>query len=115
MPGTYIPGSQDNGVYYEPTRYISWYMQKIGIAFIIGVIVAGIVLLVLRSQMNTARAQHGADSYMLKDTYQVNVQRDIFLYSQLQKVRKSENSSGGGSSVHAGSSGRSHGGGHGKF
>ncbi len=114
-PGTFIPDTQDEIVYYEPLRDFSWYIQKIGISLVIGIVIAGIVLLILRGQMNTARAQRGADSYMLKDTYQVNVQRDIFLYSQLQKVRKSENSSGGGSSVHAGSSGRSHGGGHGKF
>lgn len=117
-PGTYIPGTQDDIIHYEPDRGFDWYLKKIGISFIVGLVVAGIVLLVLRSQMNTARAQRGADSYMLKETYHLNVQRDIFLYSQIRKVRKSENNSngnrGGGSSVHS-SSGRSHGGGHGKF
>ena len=76
--------------------------------------------MIMRGQMNTAKAQHGASSYMLKNTYKVGMQQDIFLYSQLRKVRKSENSSAGGhggsgSSVHHSSSGRSHGGGHGKF
>jgi uncharacterized membrane protein YgcG len=65
--------------------------------------------------MNTAKAQHGASSYILKNTYKVGLQQDIFLYSQLRKVRKSENSTSGGSSVHSSSGGRSHGGGHGKF
>lgn len=115
-PGSYIPGTKDNIVHYEPTHDLDWYARKIGISFAIGLVVALIVLLILRGQMNTARAQHGAGTYLLQNTYRVGVQRDIFLYSQLNKVRKSENSSsGGGSSVHRSSSGRSHGGGHGKF
>ena len=115
-PGSYIPGTKDNIVHYEPTHDLDWYARKIGISFAIGLVVALIVLLILLGQMNTARAQHGAGTYLLQNTYRVGVQRDIFLYSQLNKVRKSENSSsGGGSSVHRSSSGRSHGGGHGKF
>lgn len=114
--GIYIPGTQDDIVHYEPVRDISWYSQKIGIAFVIGAVVALIVLLIMRSQMNTAKAQRGAASYMDSSTYHIGLQRDIFLYSQIKKVRKSENNSGGGgSSVHRSSSGRSHGGGHGKF
>lgn len=115
-PGTYIPGTREDTIHLESTRDFSWYVKKIGIAFIVGVAAALIVLLILRSQMNTAKAQRGAASYVLPGTYQVEFQRDIFLYSQIRKVRKSENSSsGGGSSVHRSSGGRSHGGGHGKF
>jgi len=115
-PGIYIPGTKDDTVHYEPGRDLAWYLQKIGISLIIGVVAALIAVLIMRSQMNTAKAQHGAASYMDSSTYQIGLQRDIFLYSQLRKVRKSENSSsGGGSSVHRSSSGRSHGGGHGKF
>lgn len=115
-PGIYIPGTQDNVHYFEPTRDFLWYIKRIGIAFAIGLVVALIVLLILRSQMNTAKPQRGAASYLLPGSYRVELQRDIFLYSQVRKVRKTENSSsGGGSSVHRSSSGRSHGGGHGKF
>lgn len=115
-PGTYIPGTQDEIVHYEPQKDVQWYAGRIGISFVIGLVVALMVLLIMRSQMNTARAQHGATSYLKQETYQIGVQRDIFLYSQVSKVRKSENSSsGGGSSVHRSSGSRSHGGGHGKF
>ncbi len=115
-PGTYIPGTQDDIIHFESEQDLFWYIKKIGIGFLVGLVVALIVLLILRSQMNTAKPQRGAASYMLSDSYRVEVQRDIFLYSQISKVRKSENSSsGGGSSVHRSSSGRSHGGGHGKF
>ncbi len=115
-PGTYVPGTQENVVHYESSRDITWYLQKIGIAFIVGAVVGCIVLLIMRSQMNTAKSQHNATSYMISDSYRIEFQQDIFLYSQIRKVRKTENSSSsGGSSVHRSSSGRSHGGGHGKF
>ena len=114
-PGTYIPGTQDEIIYSEPDRDFQWYLQKIGIAFVIGVVVSLIVLLILRSQMNTAKAQHGAASYIISGSYRIEMQRDIFLYSQIKRVKKSENSSSGGSSAHRSSSGRTHGGGHGKF
>jgi len=112
----YRSGSPIDGIANdEPVRDIGWYFKKIGISFIIGVVAALIAVLIMRSQMNTAKAQHGAASYMDQGTYQIGLHRDIFLYSQLRKVRKSENSSSGGSSAHRSSSGRSHGGGHGKF
>ncbi len=115
-PGSYIPGTQDEIIHYEPQKDLRWYASRIGISFAIGLVVALITLLIMRSQMNTTRAQHGAASYLKRDTYRVGIQRDIYLYSHLSKVRKSENSSsGGGSSVHRSSGGRSHGGGHGKF
>lgn len=115
--GTYIPGTQDNIIHYEPQRDVSWYLKRVGISLSIGLVSSVIALLIMRSQMNTAKAQHGAISYLMPGSYQVKLQRDIFLYSQLSKIRKSESTSsgGGGSSVHRSSSGRSHGGGHGKF
>ena len=118
-PGSFENATPEDIIYYPGVKGTSWYAKKIILALAIGAVVAGIVLLVMRSKMNTATAQHGASSYMLKNTYRVGLQQDIFLYSQLRKVRKSENSSsgghGGGSSVHHSSGGRSHGGGHGKF
>lgn len=115
-PGIYISGAKDDMLYHTSQRDFFWYLQKVGIGFIVGLVVALIVLLILRGRMNTANPQHGAASYMLQGSYRLTLQRDIYLYSQTKKVRRSENSSsGGGSSVHRSSGGRSHGGGHGKF
>lgn len=115
-PGTYIPGTQDVVIHYQPKKDFGWYASRIGVSFVIGLIIALLVLLFMRNQMNTARAQRGAASYLKQDTCRIGIQRDIYLYSHVSKVRRSENSSsGGGSSVHSSSSGRSHGGGHGKF
>lgn len=110
----YTPGITD-GASQNDTAYTSqWYGKKVVVAFLIGVAVAVIVLLIMRSKMNTARAQRGAASYMNSGSYDLRTQHDWFLYSRINKVRRQQSSSGG-RSVHSSSSGRSHGGGHGKF
>lgn len=117
-PGTYIPGTQEDIVYYdEQPRNLSWYLKKFFIALIIGVIAAGVTLLIMRGQMNTARAQRDAANYTKNGSARITRHQDMFLYSRTQRTRRQESSSGGGggSSVHRSSSGRSHGGGHGKF
>ena len=117
-PGTYIPGTQEDIVYYdEQPRNLGWYLKKFFIALVIGVIAAGVTLLIMRGQMNTARAQRDAANYTKNGSARITRHQDMFLYSRTQRTRRQESSSGGGggSSVHRSSSGRSHGGGHGKF
>ena len=116
-PGTYIPGTQEDIYYYDdaPVRSFGWYLKKFFIALVIGVVIAAIVLIIMRAQMNTARAQRGASSYVQGGRAKITQHRDIFLYSQIHKTRKQQSSGGGGSSVHGSSGGRNHGGGHGKF
>lgn len=88
-----------------------------GIIFglLVGAAVAAIVVGVMKRGMNTAHAQHSAQSYVTPGTFDLQMQRDIYLYSHTSRVRKSESSSSGGSSTHRSSSGRSHGGRGGKF
>lgn len=110
-PGSVEIGTKEEVVYYEKT-------PPYGLAPVIGLVIAGIAVLVMRSSMNTKRPQRSAVSYLNEETYDLRRQQDIFLYSQVTKVRRqSQNNSGGGggSSVHHSSSGRSHGGGHGHF
>lgn len=83
------------------------------IALLIGTVIAGIALLIMRSQMNTAKSQRGAQSYIRNESYDLFRCQDIFLYSHTTRTRKAESSSGGG--THRGSSGRSHGGRSGRF
>ena len=108
-PGSYVPGTREDVVYYESDPpYV--------LAPVIGAVFAVIVILVMRSTMNTKRPQRSAGDYLKRNSYQLRLHRDMFLYSHVSKVRKqSQSSSGGGSSVHRSSSGRSHGGGHGRF
>lgn len=122
-PGTYEPGTKDDVIYYpEREMEINEIISRVLVSLLFGVVAAIIALLVMRSKMNTAKAQKGAGNYVVGGSFQLRQRRDIFLYSRVSKVRRSESSSGGGggsrgggSSTHRSSSGRSHGGGHGKF
>ncbi len=111
QPDDYYPDSGDEIIYYEketkPNHFIS---------LVIGAIVALVVVLIMRSQMNTAKQQPHAVDYLKNDSYHLRTCRDLYLYSRVTKRPKSENkSSGGGSSVHRSSGGRSHGGRGGRF
>ena len=119
-PGSYEPGTNEETRYPERNSLKQRLPKMIFIGLVAGAVIAGIVLVFMRSQMNTAKPQPGAKSYLKGGTYELQSQRDVFLYSRVSRVRRSDDSnsgghSGGGSSVHHSSSGRSHGGGHGKF
>jgi uncharacterized protein len=74
--------------------------------------VALIVTGKMRSDLVTVRQQVKADNYVIPGSLQLTNSRDLFLYSQ---VTKTERPKSGGSSTHTSSSGRTHGGGGGKF
>ena len=108
--GDYYHGDQETVVSYEEDS-----SPSIVLSLIIGFIVAGISVLIMRSSMNTKKRKHTATEYMKKDSFHLMRHNDIFLYSNVSKVRKQQNTGSGGSSVHRSSGGRSHGGGGGKF
>ena len=111
--GDYYHGDQEDVVYYEQPRHVS-----IWISIVIGAVVGGITVLIMRACMNTKRPQRSAGSYLNDSSYHLRTNQDLFLYSNVTKTRiqqESSSSGGGGSSVHTSSSGSSHGGGGGKF
>lgn len=109
--GTYYHGQQDEIVYYPQEKQPSFLMS-----LLIGLAVGGITIAIMRSMMNTKRAQRGASVYLKDGSWNLRMHRDIYLYSNVTKTRRQQSSSsGGGSSVHRSSGGRSHGGGGGKF
>lgn len=109
--GTYYHGQQDEIVYYPQEKQPSFLMS-----LLIGLAVGGITIAIMRSMMNTKRAQRGASVYLKDGSWNLHMHRDIYLYSNVTKTRRQQSSSsGGGSSVHRSSGGRSHGGGGGKF
>ena len=81
------------------------------ISVVVGLVIAFIVTEGMKKQLK-ARMQSQATSYVKKGSMQVDIHRDIYLYSTITRRRR-ENQ--GGSSTHRSSSGRSHGGGGGKF
>lgn len=75
------------------------------LALIIGAIVGGIVILIMRSAMNTARAKPDATEYVKKGTFHPFGNIDMYLYSHVTRIRKQENNSG----PHGGGGGGGHG------
>lgn len=67
------------------------------LSLVIGLAAAGISILVMRSGMNTARAQSGAAEYIKAGSYHLTQKQDMFLYSRVTKTRKAQNSSSSGS------------------
>lgn len=95
----------------EPKNYV---LREL-IAILAAVVVGFIVVMIMKAQMNTAKPQKYAGSYVKQGSFKLTRESDVFLYSNVTKTRKPEPSQSGGSSTHTGSSGTSHGGGGGKF
>lgn len=109
--GDYYHGRQDEIVYYPQEKDPSF-----PLSLLIGLASGGIAIGIMRSMMNSKRAQRGASAYLKDGSWNLHLHRDIFLYSNVSKTRRQQSSSsGGGSSVHRSSGGRSHGGGGGRF
>lgn len=110
--GDYYHGDQEEVVYYEEE-----FTPSVELSFLLGLIVAAISVLIMRIGMITKRPRRSAAGYMQENSFHMRQQQDLFLYSNVSKVRKQEPkpSGGGGSSVHHSSSGSRHGGGGGKF
>lgn len=109
--GDYYHGDQEEVVYYEEE-----FTPSFELSLLLGLVVAGISLLIMRLGMNTRRPKRSAAGYMNQNSFHMRQQQDLFLYSNISKVRRQENkSSGSGSSVHRSSGGSRHGGGGGKF
>lgn len=115
-PGTYEPGSRDEVIYYDREPGAGDYLRIVFVSLLVGAAVGGIAILIMRGQMNTARAQSGASSYLRDGSFRLTRHLDLFLYSRVNRTRRQQSSGGGGGSgIHRSSGGRSHGGGHGRF
>lgn len=116
--GDYYHGDREEVVSYQPVRHGR---VSIAVSLVIGIVAATVVILILQYSMNTKRKQRSAGVYIKSGSYHLRTHQDLFLYSNVSKVRRQQDSNsggghhGGGSSTHHSSSGRSHGGGGGRF
>lgn len=83
-------------------------------AVIAGVIISFLIMIKYTKQLKSVKAKAKADDYVVKDSLDVKLAKDIFLYRTVSRVRR-QTESGGGGGIHTSSSGSSHGGGGGKF
>ena len=83
------------------------------LSLIVGFVVAFIAVSSMKSKLNGAVRQRAAENYVRRDSMELTVCRDSFLYRNVVRTAKQSSNSSSGS--HRSSSGRSHGGGGGKF
>lgn len=76
----------------------------------IGMVAAFISVMVMKGKMKTVRSQSAASSYVTDSRYDTSRSRDLFLFSHVSRTAKAQSNG-----THRGSSGRSHGGGGGRF
>lgn len=124
----------DAGIYYDVNgnRYVEQDYEseetgaRVNVFFslIFGAVIAAFALMGMRSTMNTKTAQRGAANYQTEGSYRLTRQQDLFLYSNVTKRPRQQNTgtpgarTGGGhhhSTMHRSHSGRSHGGRGGRF
>lgn len=86
------------------------YAQNTGLQVIvslgIGAITALVTILVMRWKMNTVRPQHNAGVYLKQGSFRLTERSDIYLYSNITKTRRANNTSSGGSGSRGGSRGK---------
>ena len=85
------------------------------VCLIIGLMLSFVTVGKMKAKLTTVRAQAAANSYMKNGSMNITDSREMFLYKNVTRTKRSSESSGGGSSTHTSSSGTSHGGGGGKF
>ena len=85
------------------------------ISLAIGFVVALITTGVMAAQLKSVDFQRNAKNYVKTGSLHVTNAREIFLYRQVHRRARPQQNSSGGSRTHMSSSGRSHGGGGGKF
>lgn len=89
-------------------------VKSLLISLVIGFVIALISVTVMKGKLKSVHFQSGATSYLKSGSLKVTDRRDIFLYRNVtRRARPQQTRSGGGG--HISSSGRSHGGGGGKF
>ena len=76
------------------------------ICFVVGLVIALIVCFVMSASMKTAVPKHTANDYVKQNSFKVTRQRDIFVYSDVTRTKRSDDSSksGGSSSSSSGGS-----------
>ncbi len=90
------------------------YIFAIGISLVVGIVIAAVICLMVKSKYKPVRLKAEANDYLIKDSLAVSNAYDNFLYTHVTRTRRSKDS-GGGSSTHTSSSGASHGGGGGSW
>ncbi len=88
------------------------FVFSIIISLAVGFVAAFIVTGVMKSQLKSVNKEYSANQYVKEGSLSITSARDFYLYRTVSRIAKPKNT---GSGTHVSSSGRSHGGGGGKF
>ncbi|MDO4982103.1 MAG: TPM domain-containing protein [Eubacteriales bacterium] len=93
--------------------------ELVGINLVVGFVISFALVGAMKRKHKSVEKQYSAHDYMRPGSFSLGYSNNRFIRSQVARVRKTQppqnHSSGGGSSVHFSSSGRSHGGHSGSF
>ena len=94
-----------------------WNGIMVFVVWLFSLVIGFVTVGIWKKQMNTALQKTQADSYVVPGSFNLQVQKDQFLYSTVTKTRRESQSNSGGKSggLRTSSSGRSHGGRGGKY
>lgn len=82
--------------------HVAWY--KLPLAFLIGFVIAIIIMLILRGQLKSVKMERGAVNYVRPGSMSVTASRDTYLYSTVSRTARPKNTSSGSSSSSSGGS-----------
>ncbi len=86
----------------------------IPISLLVGFVIASIVVGGMKAKLKTVGLQRAANSYVKSGSLSITESRDLFLFRTVTRTPRPKSTSGG-SSTHSSASGRTHGGGGGRF
>jgi len=72
---------------YDAANGFNWGMYII-IALVIGAVIGLIVAISMKASLKSVKPQSGASLYTVDDSFNVNVQNDVFLYKKEEKTEK---------------------------
>lgn len=70
-------------------------MSTIIIALIAGLVIAFVVTMGFKGQLNNVRSKSGASDYMKTGSLNVTLSRDTFLFSNVSRIAKPKNNASG--------------------
>jgi len=106
-------GLDAKGMHYNV--FYEYNLIMVAIAWLVSLGIGFLIVWIWKRSMNTAVPQTQATAYVVPGSLSFTVQQDQFLYSSITKTARASDSGSSGGGIHTGSSGRSHGGGGGKF
>lgn len=107
---TYLQMARDGAPFdvdTDPAAASQQFLLKLAAAILLPLLIAGLLCLMWKNQMKTARPAQAADQYIPASGFQLTEQEDLFLYRTETRRKIAKKTSGGTTTDRDGASGRS--------